>query len=305
MSVMNKVKESLSLKTSISLAIPMLVLIVLAAIYLTNSQMDTMEELTLDKARVAAKLGARVYGEKLDAAIDLGVLTVQEVFSDDYQVIEGYDWGDTPRYHSKFDSYTDHAVLRMQDEFLENPDFVFAIGQDERGYIPTHNSRYQQQLTGDPEKDLAGNRTKRIFTDPVAVAVSENTESILVQEYNQDTAARLWDVSSPVYVKGKHWGAFRLAVSMERVAEKTQDLLYLLSGVFLIFAVATVAAIMAIMNRAMKPVVQLTASANQISLGEGLETPIEPATVDEIGRLARAIDRLRISMRAAMGRLGE
>lgn len=306
MSVLTKIQESLSLKTSISLAAPMLVLIALAAVFLTYYQTNMMEDLTLEKARVAAQLGARMYGEKLDEAIDLGVLTVQDVFDRDYTPIEGYDFGEYPRYHTRYDFYTDHAVIRMQDEFLENPDFVFALGQDQRGYIPTHNSRYQKPITGDPAADLTRNRTKRIFDDPVGLAASKNTEeAVLVQEYQRDTGVTMWDVSAPIYVKGKHWGGFRLAVSMERVASRAQDLLLLLAAVFLLFAGSTVGAIIFIMNRAMKPVVELTDAANQISLGEGLDSPIHPASADEIGRLARSIDRLRISMRAAMGRLGE
>lgn len=31
------------------------------------------------------------------------------------------------------------------------------------GYVPTHNRRFAQPLTGDPARDLVGNRTKRIF----------------------------------------------------------------------------------------------------------------------------------------------
>jgi HAMP domain-containing protein len=54
----------------------------------------------------------------------------------------------------------------------------------------------------------------------------------------------------------------------------------------------------------MQPVVELTAKAEQISLGEALETPIKSTSIDEIGMLTKAVDRLRSSMKAAMSRLG-
>jgi HAMP domain-containing protein len=50
--------------------------------------------------------------------------------------------------------------------------------------------------------------------------------------------------------------------------------------------------------------VRLTETAEQISLGEALETPLKPETTDEIGHLTKAVDRLRASMKAAMSRLG-
>lgn len=308
MSIVARVKQSLSLKTSVLLAIPMIVITAIAAIYVTLHQTAMMEDITLEKARVAAKLGARFYGEKLEEAIDVGVLTVQDVFDTDYREIEGYDWGDMPKFHTRYDSYTDHAVIRFQDEFLENPDFVFAVGQDKNGYIPTHNTQFQPMLTGNPEEDGLKNRTKRVFKDEVGLKASEprtGDNLILIQDYLRDTGEQMWDVSAPIYVKGKHWGAFRLDVSKVRVNERSKTLLALLGGVFLVFGVTAIGTILVGLNRAMQPVERLTAAADQISLGEGLDKQIKPETEDEIGRLARSIDRLRISMRAAMGRLGE
>lgn len=52
-----------------------------------------------------------------------------------------------------------------------------------------------------------------------------------------------------------------------------------------------------------RPVVALTEAADQMSLGE-LEKPIVLERKDELGRLAQSLERLRISMAAAMARLG-
>jgi HAMP domain-containing protein len=264
-----------------------------------------MEELTLEKARVAASIGARQFGDVLDAAIDGGALTVNDVFDRQYVPIKGYDWGDKPKFHTRYDSVIEPAVLVFEDKFLEHDDFVFAVGVDENGYLPTHNTRFQKPLTGDLAKDLAGNRTKRIFNDPVGLAAAKNKEPTLLQVYQRDTGETMWDVSSPIYVKGKHWGGFRVGVSMERIDARKQSLLVSLAVIFLVFALVTIGTMYLVVGRALRPIAALTRAADDISLGEGLDTPIRSDAADEIGLLTKSIDRLRASMKAAMSRLGQ
>lgn len=249
MRLLERIQESLSLRVAVYLAIPLLILTAVAAIYLTLHQSGMMRDLTLEKARVAAQVGARFYGLALDDAIDDGVLTVQDVFDRDYVVIEGYDWGQHPKYHTRYDFYTDNAVLLFQDEFLKHPDFVFAVGQDVNGYVPTHNSIYQKRVTGNLEIDLVANRSKRIFDDEVGLAAGKNKEPSLTQVYKRDTGKSTWDVSSPIYVKGKHWGGFRLAVSMERVVQRQRSLLLLLGLTFAVLALTSVGAIFFLTDR--------------------------------------------------------
>jgi hypothetical protein len=69
-------------------------------------------------------------------------------------------------------------------------------------------------LTGDYEKDLKGNRTKRLFNDKVGLAAAHNEKEVLVQVYNRDTGERIWDISAPIYIQGRHWGAFRIGYTM-------------------------------------------------------------------------------------------
>ena len=91
-------------------------------------------------------------------------MTVGDVFDPVYEEIKGFDFGDNPRFHTRYDFYTDRVVLGFQDKILESsPDFLYAVGGDINGYTPTHNSKFQQPLTGDRTKDLSGNRTKRKF----------------------------------------------------------------------------------------------------------------------------------------------
>jgi len=86
---------------------------------------------------------------------------------------------------------------------------------DVRGYFPTHNRKFTQALTGNRERDLAGNRTKRIFDDPTGKRCGSNVESFLLQTYKRDTGEVMHDLSAPIYVNGKHWGGFRIGYKAE------------------------------------------------------------------------------------------
>jgi len=304
MDLVNAVKSRLSVKISLTLAALLLLLTALAGVIIIRYQTAQAEALTLEKSRLAASLGARQWGDLLDHAIDAGQLTVADVFDRSYAEVKGYTFGKQPKFHTRFDAFTDNAVLVFQDKYLDHEDFLFAVGVDENGYLPTHNTKFQKPLTGDPEKDLVGNRTKRMFNDPVGAAAAKNLEPTLQQVYRRDTGETLWDVSSPIWVKGKHWGGFRVGVSMERLEARKRDLLLTLLGMFVLFALVTVGTMFAVVQRAMRPVVDLTRTAEAISIGDALETPIKSTSTDEIGQLTKAIERLRKSMKAAMGRLG-
>jgi HAMP domain-containing protein len=304
MSIARYVSSRLSVKISLLLAVLLLILTGAAAAVLTAHETAQMEEMTLEKARLAATIGARQFGDVLDSAIDSGLLTVSDVFDGALVEIRGFNWAGKPKYHTRYDAYTDRAVLAFQDKFLEYEDFIFAVGVDVKGYLPTHNSRYQKPITGIPEQDLAGNRTKRVFDDPVGLAAARNVQPILLQVYQRDTGETLWDVSSPIMVKGKHWGGFRIGVSLERIAARKAALLRFLGVTFAIFALVTIATMFLVIQRAMRPVVALTKAAEDISLGEGLDTPLRSGSSDEIGKLTAAVERLRVSMKSAISRLG-
>jgi len=304
MSIADAIRKSLAARVAATLALVVLPLIIVAGTILIVQQRKQMEESVLEKARVATALGAHEYGDIVDKTIDAGKFSVNDAFDRNYVLIKGYEWGKNPKYHTRYDSILDKEILLLQDQFLEDQDFVFAIGVDENGYIPTHNTKFSQPITGDPAKDLLGNRTKRIANYAEGLAAARSEEPSLVQVYYRNTGEKMWDVSSPIYVKARHWGAFRVGVSMERIAARQRMLLFTLAGLFALFFVVTTGTMYVVIRRAMEPVVALTAAAEQISLGEQLETPLKSAATDEIGLLTKAIDRLRASMKAAMSRLG-
>jgi HAMP domain-containing protein len=304
--MLDPIRRRLSLKVSIILALITIPPMAAAGYFITAREAANVEQLTINSGKVAARSGAEMYGAALEGAIDSGLMAINDVFDPGYEPIKGFDFGDNPRFHTRYDFYTDRVVLGFEDRILDSSaDFVYAVGGDLNGYTPTHNSRYQRPLTGDRAKDLIGNRTKRKLTTPVHQKAAANLEPVLVQAYVRDTGEAVWDVSSPIFVKGRHFGAFRVAVSLDSIAAHKRALALELVAVFGFLAVITIGVIFVMLRRSMRPLEHLSMLANEISTGEGLDKPIKPVTIDEIGQMAKSLNRLRASLQAAMGRLGE
>jgi HAMP domain-containing protein len=303
--VLDIVRRSLGLKVSLLLAAITLATTAVVGFFIIVQESRSLEELTLSKAKMSARVGAQGYGHLFDEGIDNNILSVQDVFDTKYEEIKGYNWNGKPKYHTKYDFYTDRVAVAFLDRFLEGDEVTAAIGSDINGYIPTHTTRHMRPVTGEKEKDLAGNRAKAIGNYEVAKKAGSNEQPILVQEYLRDTGERMWDVSSPIYVKGKHWGAFRMIISVVEIEKRRNVLIMTLTLLFLGFAVASAGIIFVMIQRSIRPLVNLTNIADDLSTGERLDDPIKPTTIDEVGRMAKSLDRLRSSLKSAMSRLGE
>ena len=299
------IKRKLSLKVSLFLALFTVPMTLIAAFLLTARQGDRMEHLAIENAQTAAMTGAKMYGLDLEAGIDAGLFTIDDVVQPVYEEIKGYDFGDNPRFHTRYDFYTDRTVSEFQNKMVESfPDLLYAVGTDINGYLPTHNLAYAAPMTGDRAKDLSANRNKRKFGTPMHRAAAANLQPLLVQPYTSDAGERSWDVSSPIFVKGHHYGAFRVGVSRASIDAHKQSLIIALSIIFGLLAAITTASMFFMLQRAMRPLEALAVRADEISTGEGLDQPIKSTTSDEVGEMATSLNRLRASLAAAMTRLG-
>lgn len=147
-------------------------------------------------------------GELFAKAIAEGRISREDLFSGQYTPIAH---SEPQKYNSRFDGFTDRVLPALQESFLKkHSNATYAIATDLRGYVPTHNDRFCQPLTGIPEKDLVGNRTKRIFNDKAGARCGAHTEIVLVQTYKRDTGEVMHDLSVPIYVDNQHWGGFRV-----------------------------------------------------------------------------------------------
>jgi methyl-accepting chemotaxis protein len=78
---------------------------------------------------------------------------------------------DPPKFTTDWDRLSDRDVLPVEESVLtKSPTILYAVMVDKNGYLPTHNQRYSQPLTGNAANDLVNNRTKRIYQDQTGLA---------------------------------------------------------------------------------------------------------------------------------------
>jgi methyl-accepting chemotaxis protein len=159
------------------------------------------------------KAAAVEIGTLLEAAVERGELKLEDAFDQNYVPIPNTK---PQKFRTRYDSIADRLLPAVQEKLLDGePAIAYAIACDTNGYVPTHNRRFTQPLTGDEKKDTAGNRTKRIFSDPVGKRCGAHEAPFLLQTYRRDTGEIMHDISAPVYVKGRHWGGFRIGYRTE------------------------------------------------------------------------------------------
>ena len=135
-------------------------------------------------------------------------LTLAQLFDTFYIPIPNTD---PQKFHTQYDRYTDETIRIILDQYLdESKRIKFVVAVDRNGYLPTHNTKYSKPLTGKGDYDTKHNRTKRMFNDRTGLAAARNQEKFLLQRYSRDTGEVMMDLSVPIYIEGKHWGAIRI-----------------------------------------------------------------------------------------------
>ena len=94
---------------------------------------------------------------------------------------------------------------------------TYAVALDVNGYLAIHHSGVSEPMTGDPKVDLLKSRHQRIFfTAEAEKRRARNTETFLLQTYMRDTGEVLNDLSMPITIQGRHWGAIVTGFNPER-----------------------------------------------------------------------------------------
>jgi methyl-accepting chemotaxis protein len=151
---------------------------------------------------------AEQYREKVAAHLEDLAAQGVNVFDQQYREIPK---SNPKRYRTVYDHLCEEILRVAGDATLKGgAAIVYALAMDSNGYAPAHNSKFSHPPTGDYEKDLAGTRHKRIFDDMVGLKLARNRAPSLFQTYLRDTGEILGDLSMPVLVRGRHWGAVRL-----------------------------------------------------------------------------------------------
>jgi methyl-accepting chemotaxis protein len=155
---------------------------------------------------------ARQISAAFESAVERGDIRLEQLMDENYREIAGTD----PRqYLTDYVEFTDRILPAIQDPVQKiDPRIVFCVAWAKGGYLPTHNPNYRLPQGKDPVWNNANCRNRRLFNDRAVKKVAANTKPFLLQTYRRDMGGGnfvlMKDVSSPIRVRGRHWGAFRM-----------------------------------------------------------------------------------------------
>jgi methyl-accepting chemotaxis protein len=155
---------------------------------------------------------AKTISASFEAAIARGEISLDQLMDENYREIPGTD---PKQYLTDYVEFTDRILPPIQDPLQKSDSrIVFCVAWARGGYLPTHNPNYRKPQGADPVWNNANCRNRRLFNDRAVKKVAANTRPFLLQTYRRDMGGGnfvlMKDLSSPILVRGRHWGAFRM-----------------------------------------------------------------------------------------------
>ncbi len=161
--------------------------------------------------RTAIETAKRI-SAAFETAIERGDIRLDQLMDENYREIPGTN---PKQYLTDYLALTDRILPPIQDPIQKSdPRIVFCVAWARSGYLPTHNPNYSLPQGPDPVWNNAHCRNRRLFKDRNVTKIGQNTKPFLLQTYRRDMGGGnfvlMKDLSSPIYVRGRHWGAFRI-----------------------------------------------------------------------------------------------
>ena len=155
---------------------------------------------------------AKQISAAFESAIARGDIRLEQLMDENYREIPGTD---PKQYLTDYVEFTDRILPAIQDPIQKiDPRIVFCVAWAKGGYLPTHNPNYRLPQGKDPVWNNANCRNRRLFSDRAVKKVAANIKPFLLQTYRRDMGGGnfvlMKDLSSPIRVRGRHWGAFRM-----------------------------------------------------------------------------------------------
>jgi methyl-accepting chemotaxis protein len=155
---------------------------------------------------------AKQISAAFETAVERGDITLAQLMDEKYREIPGTD---PKQFLTDYVAFTDRILPPIQDPVQKiDPRVVFSVAWAKGGYLPTHNPNYRLPQGKDPVWNNANCRNKRLFNDRAVKKVAANTKPFLLQTYRRDMGGGnfvlMKDLSAPIHVRGRHWGAFRM-----------------------------------------------------------------------------------------------
>ncbi|WP_315797019.1 methyl-accepting chemotaxis protein [Bradyrhizobium sp. SZCCHNRI3043] len=161
---------------------------------------------------------ARQISATFEAAIDRGEITLADLMDESYREIPGTN---PKQYMTRYVEFTDRVLPAIQDPIQgSDPRIVFCVAWARGGYLPTHNPNYRKPQGPDPVWNNANCRNRRLFEDrAVKKVAAASNKPFLLQTYRRDMGGGQFvlmkDLSAPIFIKGRHWGAFRMGFRLK------------------------------------------------------------------------------------------
>jgi methyl-accepting chemotaxis protein len=158
---------------------------------------------------------ARMYRDKIQAKIQEIAGHGVNVFDHAYKPVPNTD---PQKYTSSYDAAFRQELQSLVDEARRDLKVVYCMTADINGYFAIHHQEVSKPMTGNPKTDLVYSRQQKLyFTSDTEKRRSTSTEPFLLQTYIRDTGAILNDLSMPIFINNKHWGALVMGILPERL----------------------------------------------------------------------------------------
>jgi methyl-accepting chemotaxis protein len=160
-----------------------------------------------------AKDLAEKVSRRFEEGIVKGEITEAELFDVNYQPIPNTN---PQQVSAGWNRFGDRVLPELQEKAAAAKENILAaVCADRNGYIGTHmNAVSQQQRPEDPDWNRANCRNRIIYDDRVGKGAVSHTKPFIIQAYRRLMGEGHYqlaiDVSSPIFIKNKHWGAVRV-----------------------------------------------------------------------------------------------
>lgn len=136
------------------------------------------------------------------------------VFDNNYRKVPNTN---PQKFETSFTSVFAERMRNPCDKALQQLDgAIYCLTIDRNGYLPIHHAPFSKPMTGDHQQDLFYSRNMRIFhSNKAEKRRCSHTKPMLLQTYMRDTGEVLNDLSLPIMIDGKHWGAMIIGFKPE------------------------------------------------------------------------------------------
>jgi methyl-accepting chemotaxis protein len=172
---------------------------------------DTVDTPFIDKCMETAKEVSRIFEE----GIERGEISLDALFDTNYQQVPNVM---PPHYLTRHTEFSARKLLPVLDRVVASSERILACTPgDMNNYYPIINSTFAKPPTDDPKWNAAHSRARTRQLDRTSLNMMTSDKPFLVQTYRRNMGDRfdlMKNVSAPIMVKGRRWGALRIMVKV-------------------------------------------------------------------------------------------